>query len=103
MENGGEGWITVQKAKFHRNLASSAKMVQAGSRVIFDQKHGVKTSRRVNKKTGDMNHIRYNGIYEIDVWVRDRARYGEYGVLTEDEVDGHDGKKGCRVFTGTHE
>ena len=64
-------------------------MVKAGNRIIFDEnKNGENISRMVNKGTGAQVPIRYNGIYEFDMWVKDKAKYGQYGVLTVDDEEG---------------
>ena len=84
-------YITVQKAKVHRNLASIGKMVKAGNRVVFDEKDGVNTSYMLHKASGSSTAIRHNGIYEFDLWVKDKAKYGKYGVFANEEGDEGDG------------
>ena len=86
LDNGQGAWIKVQKARVHRNLASISKIVQGGNKVIFDEdQRGNNTSMIVNKQTGKTSPIRLNGIYEFDMWIKDKAQYGQYGVLREEE------------------
>ena len=102
MENGQEGHITVQKAKVRRNLASISKMVQAGNRVVFDQDYGVNTSYMLHKKTGYTSPIRHNGIFEFDIWVKDKSKvplhnkYDELAIEEEPPTPGNE-EKSARV------
>ena len=103
MQDGQDGFITVQKAKVHRNLASISKMVKAGNKVVFDEVNGRNASYLFNKRLNTMTPIRHNGIYEFDIWVKNKSKYGQYGVLAKDheEEDDHnaDGKAKCEANT----
>ena len=73
-------------------------MVKAGNRVTFDENEkGENVSHMLHKRTGKTSPIRYNGIYEFDLWVKERQRYGKFGALaTEEEED--TGKPCAMIF-----
>ena len=66
--------------------------------MVFDQnENGINTSSILNKKNGKLNPIKLNGIYEFDMWVRNKAKFGKFGVLQdEEEQQGECGNRNCQ-------